>query len=111
MANDLAQAWGPDAASPLSAGAAEIPNSWQGVPVSIVDFKTVRYTGPAPSDLDERGRQLYLRAFDLLARRWINDAARPQYEAGNFTGSATLVHIEHYLTDRLARELAPWPKG
>ena len=69
MANDLAQAWGPNSASPLSAGAAEIPNSRQGVPVSIVDFKTVRYKGPAPSDLDERGRQLDLHAFDLLARR------------------------------------------
>jgi len=71
----------------------------------------VRYRGPAVADLDEQGRRLYYRACDLSARLWLNDNTIAQYDAKEFDGCAMLVHAERYLADRLAYELAPWPKG
>lgn len=74
-------------------------------------LNTVRYSGPSIAQLDEKGRRIYFRACDAIARLWLADAATAAYAAGNFEGAAMLVHAEHYVADRLAYELAPWPKG
>jgi hypothetical protein len=78
---------------------------------SRYDISKIRYSGPALSDLDEAGRRIYFRACDLVARFWLNDNTMPEFDARNFEGASTLVHAERYLADRLAYELAPWPKG
>lgn len=75
------------------------------------DIFEIRYSGPALCDLDEVGSRLYFRACDLVARFWLNDNTMPEFDAGNFEGVGMLVHAERYLADRLAYELAPWPKG
>jgi len=69
-------------------------------------LRAIRYRGPMLPDLVETGRRLYFRACDLSARMWLNEVALDQYN-----GSGILVHAERYLADRLAYELAPWPKG
>lgn len=61
--------------------------------------------------LDETGRRLYFRSCDLVARLWMNDLCMPEFDAKNFEGCTMLGHAERYLADRLAYELAPWPKG
>lgn len=76
-----------------------------------IDLNVVRYSGPALGELDEQGRRLYFRACDLVARAWLNDQAELQFDAGIKGCVASLVHAERYLADRLAYELAPWPKG
>lgn len=75
------------------------------------DLRLARYSGPELAQLDEAGRRLYYRACDLTARFWLNEQALPEFDARNFEGSAMLIHAERYLTDRLAYELGPWPKG
>jgi len=62
-------------------------------------------------DLTEGERPLYYRRCDTFARLWLNDRTLPEFDAGNFEGCSMLVHAERYLADRLAYELAPWPKG
>jgi hypothetical protein len=74
-------------------------------------IKAIRYSGPSFGDLDAEGRRLYLRACDLSARFWLNDAALPEFDLGNFEGCAMLIHAERYLADRFTYELFPWPKG
>ena len=76
-----------------------------------IDIHAVRYSGPTLAELDEQGRRLYFRACDLVARGWLNDQSDQQFEAGVKDCVASLVHAERYLADRLAYELAPWPKG
>ncbi len=81
----------------------------------IGSFEALRkkqwYRGPALADLDERGRRLYFRSADLAARLCLNGEAARLYDEGSFAGCSILVHAERYLADRLAYELAPWPKG
>lgn len=77
----------------------------------MIDLNLIRYKGPAVGDLPEQGRRLYYRACDLTARFWLNDNVLPEFDAQNFEGCSMLVHAERYLADRLAYELAPWPKG
>jgi len=66
---------------------------------------------PDVGRLDEVGRRLFFRGADLAARLWLNDVALPEFDAKNFEGACMLIHAERYLADRLAYELAPWPKG
>lgn len=77
----------------------------------MTDLFRIRYSGPPVGQLDEAGRRLYFRACDLVARFWLNDQSMPEFDAKNFAGCAMLVHAERYLADRLAYELAPWPKN
>lgn len=75
-------------------------------------FTTWRYIGPEViANLDEEGRSLLWRAGDLAARLLLSDLSTAEYEAENFDGTASLIHAERYLADRLAYELEPWPKG
>lgn len=69
------------------------------------------YRGPALAELDERARRLYFRSGDLAARLCLNGEAMRLFDDGNRRGSCMLLHAERYLADRLAYELAPWPKG
>jgi hypothetical protein len=69
------------------------------------------YSGPSVADLDEPGRRLYFRTADLAARLCLNGEVMGVFDAGNFEAASMLVHAERYLADRLAYELAPWPKG
>jgi hypothetical protein len=75
------------------------------------DLQVVRYSGPELAVLDESGRRIVFRGCDLAARHWLIDVAFEEYSARNYEGTATLIHAEHYLADRLAYELAPWPEG
>jgi hypothetical protein len=74
-------------------------------------LKSLCYHGPEIAALDETGRRIFFRACDLKARFWLNRTAEIEYHAGNLEYVATLIHAERYLADRLAYELAPWPKG
>jgi len=66
------------------------------------------------ADLDAEGQSLLWRAGDLRARWLLNHLAErifvphshPECEA-----TASLVHAERYLADRLSYELHPWPKN
>jgi hypothetical protein len=69
------------------------------------------YNGPSVAQLDEQGRRLFYRMNDIEARFLLNDRTMPAFDAKNFEGCSILVHAERYLADRLAYELAPWPKG
>jgi hypothetical protein len=81
----------------------------------IDSFQSLRakhwYRGPNLASLDERGRRLYFRSADLAARLCLNGEALRLFDDGNKRGSCMLTHAERYLADRLAYELAPWPKG
>lgn len=77
----------------------------------LAHLKRVMYSGPTLAVLDERGRRLYFRGCDLSARLAINGEATLAFDEKNFEGAAMLFHAERYLADRLAYELAPWPKG
>jgi hypothetical protein len=76
---------------------------------SLDELRRISYVGPPISDLDEMGRRLYF--CDLWARGWLIERAWSEFQAKNFEASAMLIHAEVYLADRLAYELAPWPKG
>lgn len=79
---------------------------------SFADLRTKQwYRGPELSKLDEQGKRLYFRSGDLAARLCINGQAMEEFDAGNKRGSCMLTHAERYLADRLAYELAPWPKN
>lgn len=75
------------------------------------DIFKQRYSGPEIGDLDEAGRRIFFRGCDLAARLWLNELVMPEFDAKNFEGATMLIHAERYLEDRLAYELAPWPKG
>lgn len=81
----------------------------------ISSFESLRtkqwYRGVPIQVLDERGKRLYWRGGDLAARLCLNGEAMREFDAGNKQGACTLIHAERYLADRLAYELAPWPKG
>ena len=63
-----------------------------------------------PSITDAEGRSLLGRTGDLQARFWLNDLAESVLLISPL-GCCTLIHAERYLSDRLAYELYPWPKG
>lgn len=65
---------------------------------------------PDLSSLDEHGKRLFFRYCDLAARLCLNGEAAALFDE-NRQASCTLLHAERYLADRLAYELAPWPKG
>lgn len=69
------------------------------------------WRGPLLTELDERGRRLYFRTGDLAARLCLNGEALALFEEEQRQASCSLLHAERYLADRLAYELAPWPKG
>lgn len=73
-------------------------------------FTRLRYRGDI-SSLNAEGKSLLWRSGDLAARLILNDMALPLFDRKNFDGCTVLVHAERYLADRLAYELAPWPKG
>ena len=79
--------------------------------MSQYNIKAIRYSGPPLARLDESGKRIYFRGCDLVARFWLNFTAEEQFDAGNREGCCMLIHAERYLADRLAYELAPWPKG
>ncbi|HVT82264.1 MAG TPA: hypothetical protein VHM90_16600 [Phycisphaerae bacterium] len=69
-------------------------------------------------DLDEEGQSLLWRSGDLRARMLLNDIGISLIEKEgepivieNRRAMASLIHAERYLADRLAYELAPWPKN
>lgn len=66
---------------------------------------------PVFESLNEMGRRLFYRSGDLAARLCLNGEVMVEFDAKNFEGAAMLFHAERYLADRLAYELAPWPKG
>jgi hypothetical protein len=68
------------------------------------------YRGPSLGALDEQGRRLYFRSGDLAARLCLNGEAVRLVDE-NMQAACFLLHAERYLADRLAYELAPWPKG
>jgi hypothetical protein len=74
-------------------------------------FSIVGWPNRKFADLDETGRRLFFRGCDLVARLWLNDMFMPEFDAKNFEGCTMQLHAERYLADRLAYELAPWPKG
>ena len=84
---------------------------YEGMDFGPFDINKARYSGPPLGTLDEKGKRLYFRACDLAARFWLNDQALPEFDAKNYEGCTMLTHAERYLADRLAYELAPWPKG
>lgn len=69
------------------------------------------YRGPALTSLDEQGKRLYFRGADLAARFCLNGEAQALFDAGDRRACCMLIHAERYLADRLAYELAPWPKN
>lgn len=69
------------------------------------------YEGPLLPELDEQARRLYYRAGDLAARLCLNGEAEDLILQGQNRAACMLVHAERYLADRLAYELAPWPKN
>lgn len=69
------------------------------------------YRGPALSSLDRTGQRLYFRSADLAARFCLNGEALRLFDEGQKQAACILTHAERYLADRLAYELAPWPKG
>lgn len=69
------------------------------------------YRGPALGALDDAGRRLYFRSGDLAARLCLNGEAEELINEGGRQAACTLTHAERYLSDRLAYQLAPWPKG
>jgi len=80
----------------------------------IDSFEALRtkqwYRGVPVQMLDEGGRRLYWRAGDLAARLCLNGEGMRMLD-GNREGACILLHAERYLADRLAYELAPWPKN
>lgn len=79
---------------------------------SFAALKTKQwYRGPSISSLDERGKRLYFRSADLAARLCLNGEAQALFDAGERQACCMLLHAERYLADRLAYELAPWPKN
>src|SRR5690348_3419916 len=87
------------------------PMSSKRLALKMTNLRSIRYSGPPVGSLDETGRRLYFRACDITARLWLKDIALPEFDAKNFEGCCMLIHAERYLADRLAYELAPWPKG
>ena len=69
------------------------------------------YRGPALSSLDETGKRLYFRSADLAARLCLNGEAKALFDAEERRAACMLTHAERYLADRMAYELAPWPKN
>ena len=66
------------------------------------------------ADLSAEGKSLLWRAGDLRARWLLNHLAEHVYiphSKSECAAVASLVHAERYLADRLAYELAPWPKN
>lgn len=76
----------------------------------MYSLSVIRYRGPMLPALSEGERRPYFRRCDTFARRWLIDMILPEFDAGNFVGCSMLAHAERYLADRLAYELAPWPK-
>lgn len=58
---------------------------------------------------DAEGASLFFRATDLKARFFLNRVATEEWEAGNRSIVAPLIHGEMYLADRLAYALSPPP--
>lgn len=73
-------------------------------------FMRLLYRGDI-SALNEEGKSLLWRNGDLQARWRLNALGRKLYQAGLFDGACSVIHAERYLSDRLAYELHPWPKG
>ncbi|HEX3985795.1 MAG TPA: hypothetical protein VHX13_04215 [Acidobacteriaceae bacterium] len=73
--------------------------------------KKLWWRGPSVADLDETMRRLYFRSGDLAARLCLNGETMRLWDSGAKHTAATLLHAERYLADRMAYELAPWPKG
>ena len=55
--------------------------------------------------------RLIQRAGDIQARQILLDRAEELYESGELEASATCLHAEYYLADRLAYMLNPAPKN
>lgn len=62
-------------------------------------------------NLNGLGRRLLCAAGDVKARLMLIDLAESAYTSGALDASASLMHAEYYLKDRLAYELYPAPKG
>lgn len=66
------------------------------------------------ANLPAEGKSLLWRAGDLRARWLLNHLAESVYVPHSHpecTAMSSLIHAERYLADRLAYELAPWPKN